>query len=255
MSETKDPKGETLADAELRATGQLLPLLRPHLSYLTDVYNLIVSLNATFHDRLLRDMDDSLRVSLLLLGRIGNDLRAITLVSERGYGGQACALAANVFELAWQTTWATADSGAAARWIETRCLTEGGTAWIKAITRYLQINQHPKPHEQLAVERKAYGHLCAMKHGNPATLDLRPIAEWETEGSLRLGPDSSEFGQKTISFAVTVAGQVTELALHEVAIKHLADPPRSALLRDLDRITEARRHLMAAANSRWTSFP
>ena len=247
--------GETLIDAELQATGTLLPLLGSHLSYLTGVYNMIVRLNATFHDRLLWDMDDSLRVSLLLLGRIGNDLRAITLVSERGYGGQACALAANVFELAWQTTWITADSEEAARWMETTRLTERGTDWVKAITRYLRLNHHPKPHEQLAVERKVYARLCALKHGNPAILDLRPAAEWETDGSLRLGPDSSEVGQKTISVAVTVAGRVVELALHEVATKHLSGFLPSAFLLDLDRITIARRHLIETANSRWTSFP
>ena len=102
MSEPSVPKCENSQEAELRATGQLLRLLAPHLSYLEDVYNLIVRLNAVFDNRSLRDMNASLLASLLLLARIGNDLRAISLVSERGYGGQACALAANVFALAWQ---------------------------------------------------------------------------------------------------------------------------------------------------------
>jgi hypothetical protein len=126
-----------------------LRLLASHLSYLELVYNLIGRLSAVFHDRPLRDMNASLLGSLLLLlARIGNDLRAINLVSERGYGGQACALAANVFELAWQTTRVTADTNEAVRWVETTRLTEGGTDWVKAINRYLRRIRHPKPHEQ-----------------------------------------------------------------------------------------------------------
>jgi hypothetical protein len=255
MSEKINPTGESLIDAEARATDLLSPLLKPHLSYLSGVYDLIVRLNTTFHERLLRDMDQRLLVSLLLLGRVGNDLRAIILVSERGYGGQACALAANVFELAWQITWITDDSKEAARWAKASHLTQHGTKWINAISRYLNLNHHPKPHEQLAVERKVYARISAVKHGNPTTLDLRPMEEWEIEGSLRLGPDSSAFGQKVISLAVTVAGQVVELALNEVAIKHVPSALRSAFLFDLGQSTIARRRLIETANSRWSGFP
>jgi hypothetical protein len=93
-----------------------------------------------------------------------------------------------------------------------------------------------------------------MKHGNPATLDLRPTAEWEHEGSLRLGPDVSELGQKSISFVVTVAGQAGELELHELAATHSAEPLLSDFLRLFARTAEARRRLLDDANCRWSGL-
>lgn len=246
---------QTLEDSERDSAELLRKEHFEHLAFLSHVYNAVVRLNSYVHERDLRDLDDRFTVALLLLGRLANDLRSIVLLGQLGYGAQACALAATVFELGWQITWVAREKEQAERWMKSEHLTEGAVDHWKALNEYLRAHQHPTREAQLVLERRVYGKLCAMKHGSPLTVSFRPLEAWEREGSLRLGPDLSEFGRKSLCFAVEIAGQVALAAIDETAKHHLDQDQQADFIPIVDTLTAQLKALMDASKGRWSSFP
>jgi len=249
------PPPGTLDHDEVAAGKRLTEALGPHFDYLDGMLNLAAKLESFFDGRLFNTLSKRDLACLLMLGRITNDQRAILHLCLRGYGVQACTIAASIFELGWQVTLLAADETEADRWLRAERITDPGPGWERAAIRYIRAAGHPEPDKQLATERAAYARLCAMKHGNPAGLDLRPTDQWASAGTLRMGPDDTELGQKTICLAVELGGQVAELAMSEIAKKLLSVSGQQEFTPLLDKLTAQRLAVNATSKSRWTSFP
>jgi hypothetical protein len=242
--------------AEEREVAEMLwPNVGRHFHYLAGVFNLFVRFNLFFDGLPIRDIGPRTEATLHLCARLSNDIRGIQLLSGRGYGAQACSLAATIWELAWQATSICFDENEARQWLERSRITEGGLDFEKCLRRYLKRIQCPDLEKKFQLEKIVYGKLCAMKHGNPFIHSMRPVSDWDRHGMLRQGPDGSEFGQKSIRFAAEIGGHLSELALGE-ASKHLLNEDECQIFAPLlDASTKVRRALESDSKQRWSSFP
>lgn len=244
---------ETIEKHEENVSQNLPELINQHLQIITNSYNLAVYVLSQFSGKPLVDLNNRLKISLVMTARIANDLRCITHTSRFGYGTQSCAIAANIWELVWQLVWVTRTQAEADEWLKVKHFTSGGPDPNKCLVKYLKEKGVPDYENQAKTERAVYGKLCALKHGNPRSFSFHAVDDWQDTGTVRLGPDLSEFGQKAICFASFMAAQLTELALQEVAQNHLAQDKN--FLYALKEKTEERQKIFEITNKKWTSFP
>ncbi len=248
---------DTNLDVAERTAASKAPLLvARHLDYLSDVYNLLVKASSYFNDRPVNSLTPSALVSLALIARMANSLRSISLVARWGYGADACALAASTFEFGFELAHFARDENASKRWIETEHLTQGVADMRPLIQAYITAEAIPPDNGKVAKRQyDMYAKLCAMKHGNPAVTSFHRPADWTKFGTARLGPDISDYGQKAICFAITLAGQVSEMALSVVAKTLLTPGQRTEIEGRLQPVTRSRLALNTEARQQWTSFP
>jgi len=143
------------------------------------------------------------KVRLLLLQRIITDLRCCTILAQRGYGIQAAAGAACVFE-GWVTLSAIRDEPSAIEWVNHQ-KEDVSFGQIKRMTKAAvkSIVDDANDVEILAGQHYAhYRQLCMAKHLNPIVERNRGFIRRGKEIEFTHGPDLSKQGLWHIHYAV-----------------------------------------------------
>jgi hypothetical protein len=148
-------------------------------------------------------LSNATKVRLLLLQRIITDLRCCTILAERGYGIQAAAGAACVFE-GWVTLSAICDEQSAVEWASHQ-KEDVSFGQIRKLTKAAvkSIVDDAKDVEILA--RQHYDHyrqLCMAKHLNPIVERNRGFVRRGNEIEFTHGPDLTNQGLWHIHYAI-----------------------------------------------------
>ena len=247
----------TVEDEEQRALERLKAELGQHLAYVGCIYNLLVQTNYAFNGRDIVSMRPSLRVCLYLLAKLANDLRCVGLLAERGYGVQACALAASLYETSHMIAYLRSDDDRANDW-----LAHDDPVNAPKSTRDLNRKNFEAfglPSEKADTEFRVYRQLCWMKHSNPvapAIKGLRPPDEWPTEGLSRLGPTTDELAVNAAWFALQHSGNLAAMAIDIIRISHLEGAPSQDIYNQLVICNALLAQLDTLAKKRWgTAMP
>jgi hypothetical protein len=148
-------------------------------------------------------LSNPMKVRLLLLQRIITDLRCCTILAERGYGIQAAAGAACVFE-GWVTLSAIRDEQAAIEWASHQ-KEDVSFGQIKKLTKAAvkSIVDDTKDVERLAAQHyDHYRQLCMAKHLNPIVERNRGFIRRGKEIEFIHGPDLSKQGLRHTHYAI-----------------------------------------------------
>ena len=139
---------------------------------------------------------------MLLFGRIANDVRAIRILAQLGYGAQACTLAASVFEHAFTFVDTITCGERAAKWSSHADPRHSFLPAGQAIEKF--VDKMPWSADQKIEakhrQRIVYQELCQFKHGNPRGMFARPNDAGYCDN--HIGPDTTEFGVCSASVAV-----------------------------------------------------
>src|SRR5262249_38886437 len=104
-------------------------------------------------------------VERLLLRRLGEELRAVELLAERGHGYQDISSASNLFEQSHFLTFATADDTRATEFLNWSKPRQGMNS-IKAIVNFSGLLRSWDTN-RIEAEYDKYRFLCGFKHNNP----------------------------------------------------------------------------------------
>jgi hypothetical protein len=164
--------------AESLAVQEMQRRIGNHLSYADRVYRLL-DLAISYYDEREIAVGSVDYVALLLVGRMANDMRAITVLARLGYGVQACTLAASVLELAFTFVDVVRDGQKAAAWTnhtDPRHSFMSARGDQGAITKFVRRMPWSEEGKAMAKCRQEaiYEDLCQFKHGNPRSMLPRP---------------------------------------------------------------------------------
>jgi hypothetical protein len=157
-------EGLSVEEVEEDVRRQLLPFVRSYVE-------LADRASSTIHRTLdvatpAEQASLAANVRMMLLVRIVKDLRAVTLLGERGYVQQAWTLASSLAEVAYDVGFIGASEERAERWTKHEDLKRRPWSVYDAIGASLRaLNQDIS---QLEPAYREYCHLCLAKHGNPA---------------------------------------------------------------------------------------
>ena len=154
-------------------------------------------------------------VRLLLLQRIQNDLRCCVILIERGYGLQAAALAAGIYE-GWVTLANITTEDDARKWLGHDKENKSFGPIYPLTEQALQsvVGDSEQAHQTY----RHYQQLCMAKHLNPIIERSRGYTVLENGGvQFGPGPDVSELGVAHSWFALERASRIAYFALLTMA--------------------------------------
>jgi hypothetical protein len=199
-------------DLESRATLVAHKELAEPIRVAFHILNLASELHA--NDRPER-ISKAKRVRLLLLQRIQNDLRCCVILVERGYGLQAAALAAGIYE-GWVTLANIRTEDDARKWLahDTENKSFGP---IYPLTEQA-LRGVVDDADQARKMYRQYQQLCMAKHQNPIIERSRGYIVLEGGGvQFRPGPDTSELGIAHSCFALERGSRIAYITLVTIA--------------------------------------
>jgi hypothetical protein len=103
-------------------------------------------------------------IAHLMCARITNEMRAVILLTERGYALQALASAATILEVAFTIAFIGDNTSRATRWF-THDVDSGYVSVRDAMLALFRLIG--RPDSDVDAEYRHYTQLCTAKHGNP----------------------------------------------------------------------------------------
>lgn len=238
----------TLEQTEAQAARALQSELAEHLDFNSKAWALVVRVLGAQQGQVTTRMPESRKVCLVLLSRLANDLRCVSLLCERGYAEQAAIIAASIFEIAHTICYIRCDEERAKAWIahtQPRRAFKPIPELIKATAKLLGVQNVDAV---VRVEQRVYAQLCWPKHASPIILGFRPKEERPKHGAFYLGPDTADFAVRTAWFVLQHSGRHALLAVDVFQDTHAA-------VLDVARVIAGQRvvydQLVAQAQERW----
>lgn len=231
LAEMVAPTGTVVA-LEYRARKSIqssFPEFRP---FLTDLYDCVANYDFLVDGRPVTSLSAREIVSLKLLGRIGTAVHRLAEDVYKGYGWEACGVAASLFELCWQARRLSQSEELASDWLDLAKAPKVKQTIFDA----LKLEGVKNSAEQAGIEYVLYGKLCDMKHGNPARLTFHHPRDWQEWGTMRMGPDTTPGGLWATCLAVDAAGFLV-LGAMERFVSALHPESGKPLLDEINRLT------------------
>lgn len=223
----------TINGLERRARREVKRTFPEFSPFLEGVYNCAAHYEHLFDGRALKTLTAREMASLKLVGRIGTAFYRLSEDTRKGYGWDACGVAASLFELCWQARRICHDDALATDWLK-RSKAPQVKQSVEDALKFEGVSDYKK---QADIEYLVYGKLCDFKHGNPSYLSFHSPDNWENWGTMRLGPDTTPEGLYAICLAVDLGGFLALSALHRFTGLLHGDKGKP-LLRELERLTK-----------------
>ena len=245
--------GETIEDAEKRATDALLPELKDHLELTREFMNLIgesgVSLGMQSRD----ECTQSFKVTSQLLIRLANDLRCMGLLAERGYPLQVWTIASSIYEIGITIASIGGDDELAQKWIDHDKPDQAFLRKLKTATKEaLKKCGVDNPAKQAEADYRVYQWLCMGKHGNPLLQKEHGLIQQGRDISLQNGPDTSKTAVGSLWYAMDHAARYTYVALAAFAKGHLPIEQHNRIAERANALAAKREQLRTMARQRWS---
>ncbi len=247
-------RGLSIEETEAAAVKSLSDELAAHNQLAVRAFNLVGSACAALPVRPSSEVPKSCKVANTLLLRISNDLRGVTILANHGYGIQAAALAASLYESAYTVAYIGDNETLAEEWIshedpkkpfrDVRSLTEKGLSNLG-----LQTIK-----EQAEIEYRVYQQLCMPKHANPLFQMRHGIRVEEKERKFVLfnGPDTSQEAVRVCWFALEHSSAAASFVAATSLVKSHVPPEKSQpLSQEIDALGRLRKRLEEKAKERW----
>src|SRR5688500_7026827 len=151
------------AEIERQGMEKLSPLLLPY-SELANALQEFAPVCFREIREVTGSFDAPARVQLRLVNRISADVRALELLTERGYVQQAWTLLASIFEHAFRCGFIGKDDERAAKWLSYEG-EQGYPDVYSAIDNTVRLLGLPD--NALSKEHGFYKDLCELKHAHP----------------------------------------------------------------------------------------
>lgn len=138
--------------------------LQEHVSLAAEVHN-FVEYVATHQQIVSPGLSEARFLERLLLRRLGEEYRAVDMLTESGHGFQAMSACANLFELAHTLGYIVSKESASAEW-----LASNKKDFVPWKVKTLVVNNGQKlgwDKIRADEEYDRYGFLCGFKHNNP----------------------------------------------------------------------------------------
>lgn len=213
------PTPENTIDGQEENTSfKIYSEIKPHLDYLSKVYNLCFEIQMIFNNKPFKNILSYLRAQMMIIMRITDFLRCIFILIPKGYPEQACTLAASIFELSHTSIRFSYDHETANKWLESKSVSHkmpnliGMNNWKELVKKNCNASESS---QQADPEYKVYKQLCWMKHSLPKMQDLR-VNQDENSVEFIFGPYSDNRSISHAWFGMEHAGRLTEFALSRV---------------------------------------
>lgn len=255
MADYQDSAGfhKSLEYAEIEAAAEMDRLIPEHLSYAHELYNLLIRITVQFEEReLTRPQDQG---ALLMIARLANDMRALSVLCRLGYADQACGLAATIFELSFTFAHIVRDGEAAADWLKHSDRRKSYLKVKEALRIFVESTPAIPTAQRVEVidrEYRVYAEMCIFKHGNPMSLGFVQSDYAHNYVETRIGPDFSEYGQKVACFAIENAGRLLELVVAVVLDACVPAENRYKIDHVAEQISEMGQRLAATSKAKWS---
>jgi len=241
-----DPQQEPLETAEGAATVDVARRLPRHIALADETFNFVSAVVGRVSEVSGGALPLATQIVVVLLAKLGNDLRGVTRLALTGYPLQAAALATSAYETACAIALIGTDADRARQWREhedpqrlpafLRSLKDATVEMLRSLgMRDAQLDQQAD-HAYLA-----YANLCMAKHGNP-----RLLAEYGfvRRGAQTLwvppGPIPMPEAERATVYAINTAVVVALWASTSVLGRHVPADRRADLKTRLDAIGRAR---------------
>ncbi len=243
---------ESLQEAEEK-TKYLLSQgeLRSHLALVHRAMNLVGTAIAVSSDRTTGILCESFKVTTLLLVRLTNDLRCLTLIAERGYPLQALTIASSIYEVGITVGYIGDDENFAKKWIEHDDPERPFVNLKHATKDVLKKCGIPDAEVQAETDYRVYRQFCMGKHANPLLQSGHGIIPEGQDFRLRNGPDSSDLAINNLWYALDHALRYVYVALAIFTACHILDEQQSKILEEANLIAKEREELRKVARERW----
>ena len=145
--------------------------LQALLSLVTEAHHLVASI-ATHPELVNAEPSKQVTVERVLTRRLGEELRAVEILSRTGHGLQAISAAANIFEQAHTLTYIGADEKYVSDF-----LMWSPTQRTPSVRSVVNVSGGVRGWDKKRVdeEYETYSFLCGFKHNNPAFLRVLKI--------------------------------------------------------------------------------
>lgn len=198
-----------------------------------------------------KDSSLSQRAELLLLSRLGNDLRCIVVLSGIGFPAQSVSLAAGSFETAFALAYIAGSEERSRQWVDHDEPTQAFRPVRTLVEDAIKKFQLENASEVAERHYRHYRQLCMAKHGNPIFNRQHGFSVEEDSIILALGPETAPSSVRAIQFALEHAVGHTSMALGMLASVEPAIGTSAEFARELQEINAAWQELHSNAVKRW----
>jgi len=185
------------------------------------------------------ELSESKRVTITLLIRIFNELRAVLMLSESGYAFQAFSSAATIYEAGWTIAWIGDDEDKAMKWLNTKesdkilDLKSRVRAGLKRFKNKDKIEE-----DEVKEYYLYYTELCLAKHMNPAIQQREGFIKDDLGVIFTPGPNDSEAEVRKGLWVMSTAVRFSYPALYIYTQCFLKKEKRDLILRGIKHLED-----------------
>jgi len=211
--------------AEEQASKKNIPRLKAHITYATKVYNILCKTNMLLEGKGVNDISYSYFIHQVLIAKISDFTRPISLLSSMGYVDQAATLAASVFELSHTLLYIGCDESRAQKWKEADTIDSGMPRKVFNLSWASLVECNKKTYDNTMMnehEYNIYQQLCWMKHSLPMLQGMNYDQHREAMG-VRFAPFDDENAIRMASFSLMHSGRYGQLAVASLLLNHVVE--------------------------------
>lgn len=194
------------------------------------------------------------RVAVILIIRLANDSRCVSLMAKMGYGMQAASLACSIYEIAYTVAYIGADDSLAEKWINHDEVLKTPFGSILKLTEggLLKLGV-PSPEKHALSEYRNYTQLCMAKHGNPLIQGQHGLHVSKESVIPKNGPDHSEKSIRVGWFTLEKSASAMLVASQSFVSNQVPESARTPLQAEHNATEKKCRDLRELAVNRWGS--
>jgi hypothetical protein len=248
---TEGPEAQNIEGAEQVAKAHLLLELSKPLDLIARAFNLIPEIAAALPNPIPDERGGSIRVGVLLLHRLANDLRGTVLTATSGYPAQALTLVASMYEVAHTIAYIGNDEALAIEWQNhldpTRSFRPVTALTLEGIKRIGFSN----PEAQADRHYCRYTQLCWAKHAWPQHEMTLSITTHLGQQVTVYGPNTSSEALRASWFALENAVWCTYQGIRSVVQFQLEGRGTPAIEKQNREIAYGYKAVREAYAKRW----
>lgn len=172
-----------------------------HRALAIRIHNLMVAVVRERHRPSSTTRPGPLMVATVLMTRLQNDLRVLSLVALGGFPAQAGTIAATIYETSFTLSYIGANEQRAQEWIDHHDPTRTFRS-IHHITEASVLQSKRSTQRDVDADYGIYSQLCMARHANPLYQRFDAINQNAFGFEIGNGPTASDNAERAITFAI-----------------------------------------------------
>lgn len=242
----------TLEELEAASSAILSETLLEPRRLLSSIADLLGQSSRALRKEDLIDSRLATRVNTLLIIRLTNDARCVSVLARMGYGLQAASVASSIYELSYTSAYIGADNELAKVWQQHEEVISAPFGSMLKLTEGALVKLGiPSAKTEAPSFYRSYTQLCMAKHGNPL---LQGHHGLDVENELLIpknGPDTSDKSIRVCWFALEKSASALLIASRSFITNHVPSEKRVQLIQQLSTLVEECIRIRDIAVARW----